>query len=169
MESVIRSSIYPSSAVKSAFPNPNESCISISGVTSTVIANRELDPAGEHIYRAFGENIAFEQERFLQSLALTGDDLSRVAVLSEAGTFGLRGGLGSDAPQRHSEPHRQHQPRSSSCGDPVKPQLSNLLQPSAVRLRSSAPFLFLLDPTVLHKSSSKSPSNHIWYTLSTAI
>ena len=58
----------------------------ISGVTSTLIAVRELDPKSENIYRSFGENASFEQERFLQSLAATGYDLSRVAVLSEAGT-----------------------------------------------------------------------------------
>ena len=97
-----------------------------------------------------GGNIAFEQERFLQSLALTGDDLSRVAVLYEAGTFGLRGGLA----QMHRNAILSRITNISLvlllAGDPVKPQLSNLLQPSAVRLRSSAPFLFLLDPTVLH-------------------
>jgi hypothetical protein len=70
--------------IEAAFPNANESCVSISGVTSTLIAARELDPAGKHIYRSFGENVAFEQERFLQSLAAAGYDLSRVAVLSEA-------------------------------------------------------------------------------------
>jgi hypothetical protein len=59
---------------------------SISGVTSTMISVRELDPRDQHIYRSFGENASWEQERFLQSLACTGYDLSRVAVLSEAGT-----------------------------------------------------------------------------------
>ena len=70
--------------IEAAFPNPSESCISISGIASTEIAARELDPEGKHIYRSFGENVAFEQERFLQSLAAVGYDLSRVAVLSEA-------------------------------------------------------------------------------------
>jgi hypothetical protein len=60
--------------------------VSISGITGTIVAARELDPRGEHIYRSFGENAGFEQERVLQSLATTGYDLSRVAVLSEAGT-----------------------------------------------------------------------------------
>jgi hypothetical protein len=58
----------------------------ISGVTSTLIAVRELDPQNKNIYRSFGENASFEQERFLQSLSATGYDLSRIAVLSEAGT-----------------------------------------------------------------------------------
>jgi hypothetical protein len=59
---------------------------SISGVTSTMVSVRELDPRDQHIYRSFGENASWEQERFLQSLACSGYDLSRVAVLSEAGT-----------------------------------------------------------------------------------
>jgi hypothetical protein len=91
MESVIRSSVLSFQCCEERLSESQQSCIFISGVTSTVSVNRELDPAGEHIYRACGENIAFEQERFLESLALTGDDLSRVAVLSKAGTFGLRG------------------------------------------------------------------------------
>jgi hypothetical protein len=70
--------------IEAAFPNPNESCVSITGITSTDIAARELDPEGQHIYRSFGENVAFEQERFLVSLAAAGYELSRVAVLSEA-------------------------------------------------------------------------------------
>jgi len=70
--------------IEAAFPDPKESCVSISGVTSTAIAARELDPEGKHIYRSFGENIAFEQERFLRSLDARGYDLSRVAMLSEA-------------------------------------------------------------------------------------
>src|SRR5207248_7766914 len=60
--------------------------VSISGITGTIVAARELDPRGEHIYRSFGENAGFEQERVLESLVTTGYDLSRVAVLSEAGT-----------------------------------------------------------------------------------
>ncbi len=60
--------------------------VSISGITGTSVAARELDPQAKHIYNSFGENAGFEQERFLQSLAATGFDLSRVAILSEAGT-----------------------------------------------------------------------------------
>jgi hypothetical protein len=68
----------------------NPLTISISGITGTDVASRELDPQldshREPIYRSFGENARFEQERFLLSLAATGYDLSRVAILSEAGT-----------------------------------------------------------------------------------
>ncbi|MGI8772909.1 MAG: hypothetical protein ACR2JE_15915 [Acidobacteriaceae bacterium] len=72
--------------VAAALPDLCEPNVSISGITSTEIAVRELDPEGKHIYRSFGENTAFEQDRFLQSLVLARYDLSRVAVLSEAGT-----------------------------------------------------------------------------------
>lgn len=66
--------------------------VSINGATSTEIAARALDPENKQIYRSFGENTAFEQDRFLRSLAAAGYDLSRVAVLSEAGTvFGSFG------------------------------------------------------------------------------
>jgi hypothetical protein len=68
----------------------NPLTVSISGITGTDVASRELDPQldshREPIYRSFGENARFEQERFLLSLAATGYDLSRVAILSEAGT-----------------------------------------------------------------------------------
>lgn len=64
--------------------------VSISGITGTIVAARELDPQldpkNDQHYRSFGENAYFEQERFLQVLAATGSDLSRVAILSEAGT-----------------------------------------------------------------------------------
>jgi hypothetical protein len=60
--------------------------VSITGIAGTAVAARELDPQNEQIYRSFGENAGFEQKRFLQSLAATGYDLSRVAILSEAGT-----------------------------------------------------------------------------------
>jgi len=68
----------------------NPLTVSISGITGTDVASRELDPQldshREQIYRSFGENARFEQEHFLLSLAATGYDLSRVAILSEAGT-----------------------------------------------------------------------------------
>jgi hypothetical protein len=60
--------------------------VSITGVTGTVIAKQELDPDDKHIYHSFGENASFEENRFLQSIAAAGYDLSRVAVLAEAGT-----------------------------------------------------------------------------------
>ncbi len=72
--------------IEAALPGLGFPRVSISGITGTEIAARELDPGGNCIFRSFGEDIAFEQERFLQSLAATGYDLSRVAVLSEAGT-----------------------------------------------------------------------------------
>ncbi len=72
--------------IEAALPGLCVSRVSITGVTGTAIAVRELDPGDMGIYRSFGENISFEQDRFLQSLAATGYDLSRVAVLSEAGT-----------------------------------------------------------------------------------
>jgi hypothetical protein len=72
--------------------------VSINGITGTNVAARELDPQGEHIYRSFGESAGFEHERFLQALAATGYDLSRVAILSEAGTvFGTA--ANADTPQ----------------------------------------------------------------------
>jgi hypothetical protein len=64
----------------------NPLTVSISGITGTNVAARELDPHDEHIYRSFGENAVFEQERFVQALASNGYDLNRVALLSEAGT-----------------------------------------------------------------------------------
>ncbi|MGD0445546.1 MAG: hypothetical protein ABSA39_16545 [Edaphobacter sp.] len=92
--------------IKAALPNLGNPKVSITGVTATEIAVRELDSGGVGQYRSFGEDVAFEQERFLCSLAETGYHLNRVAVLSEAGTvFGgntdaktaLRGcSLGSD-------------------------------------------------------------------------
>jgi hypothetical protein len=72
--------------IEAALPSLVESCVSITGTTGTAVAVHELDPKDENIYRSFGENTAFEQTRFLQSLAATGYDLSRIAVLSEAGT-----------------------------------------------------------------------------------
>jgi hypothetical protein len=86
--------------IEAALPDLAESCVSITGATSTVVAVHELDPKDENIYRSFGENTAFEQVRFLQSLAATGYDLSRVAVLSEAGTvFGANSGEQQKADQ----------------------------------------------------------------------
>jgi DNA-binding transcriptional MerR regulator len=79
--------------IEAALPSLGESCASITGATGTAVAGHELDPKDENIYRSFGENTAFEQTRFLQSLAATGYDLSRIAVLSEAGTvFGTNSG-----------------------------------------------------------------------------
>jgi hypothetical protein len=72
--------------IEAARRDLNPSQVSISGITGTPVAARELDPKDEHIYRSFGEHAEFEQERFLSSLAATGYDLSRVAVLSEGGT-----------------------------------------------------------------------------------
>jgi DNA-binding transcriptional MerR regulator len=79
--------------IEAALPGLSESCVSITGATGTAVAVHELDPKDENIYRSFGENTTFEQIRFLQSLAATGYDLSRIAVLSEAGTvFGANSG-----------------------------------------------------------------------------
>jgi hypothetical protein len=72
--------------IEAALPSLGYPHVSITGITGTEIGARELDPGGSCDYRSFGEDIAFEQDRFLQSLAATGYDLSRVAVLSEAGT-----------------------------------------------------------------------------------
>jgi hypothetical protein len=69
-----------------ALPELHESCASITGVTGTTVASQELDPENEGIYRSFGENTAFEQHRFLQSITAAGYKLNQVAVLSEAGT-----------------------------------------------------------------------------------
>jgi hypothetical protein len=60
--------------------------IEIAGVTGTPVAARELDPEGRGIYHSFGENASYEQDRFLDSLVASGYDLSRVAILGEAGT-----------------------------------------------------------------------------------
>ena len=79
--------------IEATLPSLGEPCVSITGSTSTAVAVRELDPNDENVYRSFGENALFEQTRFLQSLAATGYDLSRIAVLSEAGTvFGANSG-----------------------------------------------------------------------------
>jgi hypothetical protein len=72
--------------IVAAFPDLSEGDVSMNGSTSTEIAVHELDPENKHIYRSFGENTSFERERFLKSLDAAGYDLSRVAVLSEAGT-----------------------------------------------------------------------------------
>jgi hypothetical protein len=72
--------------IEAALPSLGSPHVSISGVTATEVAVRELDPENNCIYRSFGENVGFEQGRFLQSLAAAKYDLSRVAVLSEAGT-----------------------------------------------------------------------------------
>jgi hypothetical protein len=74
---------------------------SISGITSTTVAAKELDRPSKHVfYRSFGENANFEQQSFLASLACADYDLNRVAVLSEAGTvFGTATSYGSTAAQ----------------------------------------------------------------------
>jgi DNA-binding transcriptional MerR regulator len=72
--------------IEAALPNLGNPKVSITGVTATEIAVRELDSGDEVQYRSFGENVTFEQNQFLCSLAQTGYHLNRVAVLSEAGT-----------------------------------------------------------------------------------
>ena len=89
----------------------SEDCVSITGATSTTDAVEALDPkekvgssqvgssqeSRSSVYRSFGENTNFERARFLQSLVASGYDLSRVAVLSEAGTvFGASAGRSID-------------------------------------------------------------------------
>jgi hypothetical protein len=146
--------------IEAAFPIPNESCVSISGITSTSIAARELDPAGKHIYRSFGENVAFEQERFLQSLAAAGYDLSRVAVLSEALTV-----FGSNATkpvEAKAEPDTEPlaEKGSNAKPDPLKaPPAAKLSQskdapssgsrPSDVDLATKGTILYLRFPREL--------------------
>lgn len=91
--------------IESALPGLCEPRPSIAGVTGTVIAAQELDPDGRHIYHSFGENVSFEQDRFLQSIAASGYDLSRVAVLSEAGTvFGAIKSASSPGPPTSFRP-----------------------------------------------------------------
>ena len=90
--------------IEAALPDLGEPCVSITGATSTAVAVHELDPKGENVYRSFGENAFFEQTRFLQALAATGYDLSRVAVLSEAGTvFGANSGVQEKVEQPKSK------------------------------------------------------------------
>jgi hypothetical protein len=73
--------------IEAAWSGLCEPRVSISGTTGTAIAAQELNhPDRKQTYRSFGENVSFEQDRFLESLDATGYDLSRVAVLSEAGT-----------------------------------------------------------------------------------
>lgn len=102
--------------VEAALADLHESCVSISGITSTAVAVHELDPDAKQIYRSFGENTSFEQERFLQSLAATGYDLSRVAVLAEAGTvFGSNAGpvTAGNVAREESSPRRARPFRKS--------------------------------------------------------
>jgi hypothetical protein len=95
--------------------------VSISGITGTSVAAHELDPQGENIYHSFGENAGFEQERFLQSLAATGYDLSRVAVLSEAGTvFGSAAKIASP-PAKPEETSKAKQPTKAQPTKPAPP------------------------------------------------
>ncbi|SEB37561.1 hypothetical protein [Terriglobus roseus] len=76
-----------------SLPEMGNPTLSVIGVTSTAIASHALDPNGQGSYRSFGENTGFEQDRFLEALVRSGFDLSRVAVLSEAGTvFGSTSG-----------------------------------------------------------------------------
>jgi hypothetical protein len=75
--------------VQAALPELGDPCVSITGITGTQVAAQEFDPDPRehtHTYQSFGENISFEQERFLQALAASDYKLNRVAVLSEAGT-----------------------------------------------------------------------------------
>jgi hypothetical protein len=79
--------------IESAPLNPRPAEIEIGGVTGTHVAAHELDPEDKGIYHSFGENVNYEQDRFLMSLDSSGYDLERVAVLSEAGTvFGNASG-----------------------------------------------------------------------------
>ena len=86
----------------------NISCVFMAGITGTDVAAQELNDSTERAtYRSFGENVSFEQERFLQALAATGYDLSRVAVLSEAGTvFGSVAKSGSENSQPKNPPQK---------------------------------------------------------------
>ncbi|WP_419806873.1 hypothetical protein [Terriglobus sp.] len=72
--------------VEAARPQLGCPGVSITGATGTSVALHELDPESAGNYRSFGEDNRFEQERFLEALIASGYDLSRVAVLSEAGT-----------------------------------------------------------------------------------
>jgi hypothetical protein len=84
--------------IESSGLNPKPTKVSIAGATSTSIAMRLLDPEDEGVYHSFGENVNYEQKRFLQSLKHSGYDLNRVAVLSEAGTvFGSAQRVKSEA------------------------------------------------------------------------
>jgi hypothetical protein len=75
-------------------PKPKPAEIEIAGVTGTPVAAHELDPENSGIYHSFGENVSYEQDNFIESLFLSGYDLGRVAVLSEAGTvFGRASGV----------------------------------------------------------------------------
>jgi hypothetical protein len=91
--------------IEAALPSLGNPEVSISGVTATEVAVRELDPNNDCSYRSFGENVAYEQGRFLQSLAAAKYDLSRVAVLSEAGTvFGSNSKKFGPVTPRHLPP-----------------------------------------------------------------
>lgn len=61
---------------------------SIAGTTGTEVAANELAPKDKrdkYAYRSFGEDVGFEEENFLDFVK-QGYNLTRVAVLSEAGT-----------------------------------------------------------------------------------
>lgn len=85
--------------IKTARLYSKPSKVVITGVTGTEIAARELDSEGD-IYRSFGENAKFEEERFLDLLSQSGYDRSRVAILSEDGS--VFGKAQSD-PKQHSK------------------------------------------------------------------
>jgi hypothetical protein len=74
--------------IESAPLDPKPAEVEIAGATATHVAADELGTEGKIIYhyRSFGENVSYEQDRFIDSLYLSGYDLDRVAVLSEAGT-----------------------------------------------------------------------------------
>lgn len=146
--------------IEAAFPNASEYCLSISGVTSTLIAARELDPGGKHIYRSFGEDVAFEQERFLQSLTAAGYDLRRVAVLSEALTvFGsnatkpMEPGAGpttKPSSDKGSNPGSGHvnTPAAANSSSPITAH-SPGSRSSDVALATKGPILYLRFPREL--------------------
>jgi hypothetical protein len=105
----------------------------IAGITGTRVAARELDPEDRGIYHSFGENASYEQQRFLDSLSASGYDLSRVAVLSEAGTvFGKATGQG------------EHKTQALSLRFPRELSLLRNAQPTeAVKTDSGAPSPYL--------------------------
>ncbi|WP_348267203.1 hypothetical protein P8936_15515 [Edaphobacter paludis] len=126
--------------IEAAFPNASEYCVSISGITSTLIAARELDPAGRHIYRSFGENVGFEQERFLQSLAAAGYDLRRVAVLSEALTvYGSNATKPMEQKAEHNTKASAEKGKNARSGHGKAPAAANPSPPNATPSRGSRP------------------------------
>ena len=115
--------------IEAALPQLGYPKLSITGATGTTVALHELDPENAGTYRSFGEDNRFEQERFLEALVAARYDLSRVAVLSEAGTvFGTttkpfrtspRGRRwGDEAREKRDPAGRKDEPASRKDGEP---------------------------------------------------